>query len=761
MKKIVSLFLFLFFIIASDAQVINFPDIRFKNYLLSGINTYDVNYNQIQIDQNGNGEIEVNEALLIYRMQPQCVVDCDNGGTINSLVGIEFFTNLRYLQISYSNIYSIDLTSLTSLEQLICSGNNISHINIAGLNNLNLLDCSQNNLTSIDFLNVNPLIQTISAQNNQLTSVNLNGLQNLEQIYIGYNNISSLTIANCPQLFSLWCNNNQISELEVNHLTELITLYCQDNLLTSIDVTHLTNLDNFFFSGNNLLTQIFMKNGSYQLIDYSIGLNNLNYVCADESEINQVQTIFNSNNYINYTVNSYCSFIPGGEYFVIQGNAILDNDSNGCNGSDALLPNLRINIADGENNGNFIANVTGQYSIPVQQGEHTLTPFIENPDYFNISPSSFQVSFPTQTSPVIQNFCITPNGIHQDLEVIIIPLLVARPGFDATYEIVYKNKGNMSQSGTVTLSFEDDLMDLVSSNPVFASQSFGLLSWDFNDLLPFETRSIDVKMNVNSPMEIPAVNIGDQLDFTATINPMTGDEYLSDNESSLKQIVVGSYDPNDKTCIEGSIVGPGMIGQYVHYVIRFENTGTFPAENVVVKDMIDLTKFDINTLIPINSSHSFVARINGNKVEFIFENIQLPFEDAINDGYIAFKIKTKPTLVLGDTFTNNASIYFDYNFPIVTNTASTVIQALGNQDLEFSNYFNLYPIPANDVLIIKAKRDIELKSISVYNILGQLVLALPNVQQVDTINVSNLNTGSYFIKLETDKGITSSKFVKK
>ncbi len=48
-----------------------------------------------------------------------------------------------------------------------------------------------------------------------------------------------------------------------------------------------------------------------------------------------------------------------------------------------------------------------------------------------------------------------------------------------------------------------------------------------------------------------------------------------------------------------------------------------------------------------------------NKVEFIFENINLPFDDATNDGYVAFKIQTNPSLVVGDSFSNTASIYFD------------------------------------------------------------------------------------------------------
>src|SRR5690606_35290187 len=153
------------------------------------------------------------------------------------------------------------------------------------------------------------------------------------------------------------------------------------------------------------------------------------------------------------------------------------------------------------------------------------------------------------------------------------------------------------------------------------------------------------------------------------------DETPQDNTAALNQTVVNSFDPNDKTCLEGNVVTPDIIGQFVHYVIRFENTGTFAAENIVVKDIIDTAKFDVNTLVPLSGSHSFVTRItNINQLEFIFENINLPFDDTNNDGYVAFKIKTKPTLQVGDAFSNTASIYFDYNFPIVTNTATTTIQ---------------------------------------------------------------------------------------
>jgi hypothetical protein len=329
-------------------------------------------------------------------------------------------------------------------------------------------------------------------------------------------------------------------------------------------------------------------------------------------------------------------------------------------------------------------------------------------------------------------------------------------------KIIFKNKGNQLKSGTITLDFNDAVLDFVSSVPTITSQTANKLVWNYLDLQPFETREITFTLNVNSPMETPAVNIDDRLSFNALVTPVIDDEKPVDNSFALRQKVVGSYDPNDKTCLEGDIITPSLIGEYAHYLIRFENKGTYAAQNIVVKDRFDLSKFDISTLIPTDASHSYITKISdGNKVEFIFENINLPFDDAKNDGYIAFKIKTKSTLKVGDSFDNEANIYFDYNFPVLTNKAtSKFATTLGTQDFEFSNYFKVYPIPANEVLNISAIQNIEIQSIAVYDILGQIVIALPNLKDISKIDVSNLSSGNYFINIKSDKGSSSMKFIK-
>ncbi len=733
MKKLYFLF-FLTIGFLANAQIVNIPDANFKAVLL-GSSQYnyiakDLSGNYFAIDSNNDSEIQISEALNVSYLEI-------NSFNISYLQGIEFFTNLQVLNCSYNYLSELIIDDLINLRDLNCSNNQITSLDLSNNLLLQMLNCG---LNQISFLNINNLsnLEQLICTGNQISDLNLSWLINLQYLYCTSNQLTNLDLTNLINLQALYCSSNQITQLNLEDSNNLIELICEYNELISLNVKNgnVNNWYNLFFDGNP----------------------NLQYICTDESDVSFIQSKINTYGYTNCHVNSYCSFTPGGTFYEISGNTKFDLNNNGCDVSDINYSNLRFNITNGTVTGSTISNQTGNHYIPVQAGNHTITPNLENPSYFNVSPTSFTVDFPTQASPFIQDFCVTANGVKHDVEVVLIPTIPARPGFDANYKLVYRNKGNQVENGTISLNFDDTRLDYVSSNPVFNSSVVNNFTWNFTNLQPFESREIALVLNVNSPMETPAVNNGDVLNYTATISTANTDETLLDNTFILDQTVVGSYDPNDKTCLEGTTITPTEVGKYVHYVIRFENTGTFPAENIVVKDMIDLAKFDIATLVPLKSSHDFFTRISGNKVEFIFENINLDFNDATNDGYVVFKIKTKSTLVLGDTFTNNANIYFDYNFPITTNTYTTTVATLSTQDFDFGTYFTLYPNPAKDVLNIQAKQDLAVNSIEIYNQLGQIVMATTNA--INSVDVANLASGTYFVKVNTEKGSANTKFVK-
>ncbi|AZA92646.1 Internalin-J precursor [Chryseobacterium nakagawai] len=687
---------------------------------------------------------------------------------------------LKSLAMQYTGLINLDLTNLTGLKTLEGNNNKFQTAILDGCTALSLVRLENCFLTSMSINNL-PLLSMMYLSNNKLTSVVLNNLYGLQHFECYSNQLTNLTINNAPNLITLYASNNKLTALNLSTATNIETLWCSSNNLLSLDVSMLTNLtslqctENLFTeldfsknkamqyvacSYNHNLQKIFLKNGTSQafILTHLFPNPSLAYICCDENEINY----FNANNVsVNNgktEINSYCSFNPGGTFYTIQGNVKVDGNNNGCDTNDANKALQKFIITGGSNTGTAIANTTGNFSIPVQAGTHTVTPVLENPTYFNISPTNFTVSFPQQASPFTQNFCITPNGVHNDLETVIIPVTDASPGFESTYKIIYKNKGTTTQSGNLIFTYNDNLMDYMSATLSPSSQSSGTLNWNFTNLQPFETKEIIFTVKLNTPTQTPALNGGDILHYTAQINGAT-DDTPADNNFVLNQTVVNSFDPNDKTCLEGAAISKTQVGDYVHYLIRFENTGTANARNIVVKDEIDISKFDISSLVPLNGSHSYVTRITDpNVIEFIFENIQLPFDDANNDGYISFKIKTKSTLAVGNSFSNTAKIYFDYNFPIVTNTYTTsVMGTLTTSEIKNDkNTISIYPNPVKDILYIQSANEVS-KAV-IYDATGRVITSMGT--KGNSVPVSDLPKGNYLIKLFLQDKVSAEKFIK-
>lgn len=819
MKKIYLIICLIIFAMF-QAQIVNIPDTNFKAKLLAANTTNSIAAdsfnNNIKIDINNNGEIEVSEVLQVKILRLY-------GGGISNLTGISSFTNLEKLEVAGNAVTSIDLNSNLALSDLSVDGNSqLSSVNLDNCNQLKRLFCNSTIITTLNLQN-KPLLKNLYIQNTpltalniigstmiyemavvntQLTTLNASNLQNvynfsaqnnpllsnisftnsnMEIIQIRNNNLSNITIqnqsnlrildcgnniltslivTNCPAIKTFLCDNNQLTNLNLSNYPVLYRLDCTNNSISNLDLSQNPEFEDLKCSSNNMHF-LNIKNGKTQQSNITIIHNNQNLiVCADDSELVMLQNMISSNTsiYSNYQITSYCSFTPGGTFYTIQGNTKYDLNNNGCDINDPTKAFQKFTITNGTTFGSFIANTTGNYSIPVQSGAYTISPVLENPTYFNISPTNFTANFPTQTSPLNQNFCITANGIHNDLETVIIPITAAAPGFDTKYKIIYKNKGTSTQSGTLSFTYNDNISHYISSTTTSNSQSTGILNWNFTNLLPFETKEITVIMHLNTPTQTPPLNGGDILHYTAQINGAT-DETPSDNTFTLNQTVVNAFDPNDKTCLEGPSITQVQVGDYVHYLIRFENTGTANAQNIVVKDEIDTSKLDLSTLTPLNASHNFVTRItNPNIVEFIFENIQLPFNNATNDGYVSFKIKTKSTLTIGNSFSNTAKIYFDYNQPIITNTYTTTVQNVlatieigkGNNDI------TIYPNPVKDLLNIQSKSEI-IKA-EIYDTTGR-ILRTTSVKN-NTINVSDLTRGNYIIKFSTKDKITTQKFIK-
>ncbi|AFM06291.1 conserved repeat protein [Bernardetia litoralis DSM 6794] len=184
-------------------------------------------------------------------------------------------------------------------------------------------------------------------------------------------------------------------------------------------------------------------------------------------------------------------------------------------------------------------------------------------------------------------------------------------------------------------------------------------------------------------------------------------------ETSCSEIL-DSYDPNDKQVAPFGLTNENLIEATTEldYTIRFQNTGTIEAVNIVVLDTLS-EYLDIETIRLGMVSHDYNFFIDGDAdtrvLRFEFDNINLPDSNSnepASHGFIKFKIKQKANNRIGTVIKNRAAIYFDFNSPIITNTISNKIAILplrnNNLDLAVFDCSN-----ANFELIANAGTDIE------------------------------------------------------
>ena len=109
---------------------------------------------------------------------------------------------------------------------------------------------------------------------------------------------------------------------------------------------------------------------------------------------------------------------------------------------------------------------------------------------------------------------------------------------------------------------------------------------------------------------------------------------------------------------------------------------------------------------------------------------------------------------------NTCQMYF---FPIFAETDSTLEDGTYPDtnvclyDVNVDRYSNVYPNPASDIVTIQSS--FKVKEIEVHNALGQVVLRKQGSQNIETIDVSNLQSGTYIVRIKTQRGFANKKIL--
>ncbi|WP_396600499.1 spondin domain-containing protein [Algibacter sp. R77976] len=101
--------------------------------------------------------------------------------------------------------------------------------------------------------------------------------------------------------------------------------------------------------------------------------------------------------------------------------------------------------------------------------------------------------------------------------------------------------------------------------------------------------------------------------------------------------------------------------------------------------------------------------------------------------------------------------------PINGNRMATITFTYNSSTLSASNFntiesLKVYPNPTDGNISISNNQNVDLKTIEIYSVLGKLVEQIsivPNKEQLH-INLTNLNTGIYLLKLQSNTGKTTT-----
>jgi len=448
------------------------------------------------------------------------------------------------------------------------------------------------------------------------------------------------------------------------------------------------------------------------------------------------------------------------KFNLINGKLFVDANSNTV--QDAGEISFSNRIVTEQNTGRFtFSQQDGKYTIAVfDTGNFTVSGAPLN--YYNSVPIVHTAYFNSiQQIDSLNDFAFQPNGVLNDVCINLTPLGNFRSGLFANYYISYINNGTTTLSPTV-IFFPDANVSFTSANVTPTSVTTDSVVWNIGALAPFQSGSIVVTVNVHTGLPI-----GSLINSSVRIEPVAGDANPGCNYSSWEVFTTGSFDPNDilvsrDTLFTTEIPNP----PYLDYIIRFQNTGNDTAFNVKVLNPLDTNKLQLNTLEYVASSHPVNMNFiyHERNMEFKFDNILLPdsnVNEPLSHGFIHYRIKPKTSLILTDTIKNTAAIYFDFNDPVITNTATThVVLPTGIASYQSAENIQLFPNPAQSELNIQQIAAVE--KIQVIDVLGKIVFEKKiKSQQNLKINISQFQNGVYFVKAYSAHDVVVKKFVKR
>ena len=408
-----------------------------------------------------------------------------------------------------------------------------------------------------------------------------------------------------------------------------------------------------------------------------------------------------------------------------------------------------------------------EYAVPIGYSEynqeHTIYP--DNSGHIKFIPFDGEINLnyipPATWTPTTDTEYVFPDsdnldtiktGVYPKIEFDFLDVhLMHTP---VVCDRLYDLKVVLKNNGTTILSVNTELNGVghfISSIPLPTNIDTPFVHHEMLTLLPGQVAEIDFIFQ--SP-KVDELVLGSTVFQNLAVAVYSEDGGLLFNEVQAYPLeFLCAYDPNDKQ------VFPTGVGEEnytlfdeeeLQYLIRFQNTGNYHAEDIVIRDTLS-QNLDWTTFQFIGASHDISEiRMDRNALSFVFENIFLP--DSVNNepeshGYVSYSIQPKSGLDENTRIENTAHIYFDSNPAIVTNTTlNTMVSELpgGTSVLDATeNSFLIYPNPTTGKVWIQFSEDKPSGFWSLMNIKGERIKR-GLIESKLEVDLKGLSSGIYF-----------------
>ena len=456
----------------------------------------------------------------------------------------------------------------------------------------------------------------------------------------------------------------------------------------------------------------------------------------------------------------------------ISGRVFYDKNSNGRWDTDELL--LRDRMVRAGNGLSVNTGVNGRYDLLLAAGRNYNLSLDSRTGWIDAAPQTVQVRDSIRFYEV--NFALQPaNTQWRDLSVRIVPAQGTKARLDTaeSYAVIVENRGILHTSGSLNLHFNSKLANTVVT-PAPDVINNGRFTWNLTNLVPGEERRILLHTRFPSSR----FNTNEQVSFTASMSlDEGGDGVPDDNRDSLPQTLGhGTSGGVEKLQIPAAGAGDSLayVGtgeQDIHYIIRFENTGTDTARTITIIDTVDIS-LQIAYIRETGASHSYTREmlldpnLPGKAVfVYTFDNINLPPstgnpEYTLARGFFGFRIGLKNGNPSGTIIRNRAGVYLDYDAPLLTTTVACMLQdEMSTNNLSIAS-FRIYPNPTTGMIQVALHEGNQIWQIRIADAGGRSLQVPTRVQGTSLhVDASALQSGTYFLHLQHKQGSAVLPFI--